>query len=107
MKMIQKLINFLKVNFKELTIIFLIIVSISTISLLINNYKVSQVNAQKPEVVKKEGYKANYSPDLKFLGCLSEQHRCLYRNIEEEIEYNKILENCYDEDYCAFNNSKF
>lgn len=104
---IQKIINFLKANLKVFLIIFLVIACITMVSLLVDNYKISRANVEKPEVIKKEGYRANYSGDLKFLGCLSEQHRCLYRNIEDQIEYSKILENCYAEDYCASNNSKF
>ena len=107
MQLTQKIIDFLKTNFKVFLIVFLIIACIAMISLLVTNYKIARANVEKPEVVKREGYKANYSSDLKFLGCLSEQHHCLYRNIEDQIEYSKILENCYAKDYCASNNSKF
>lgn len=55
--------------------------------------------------VKKDPISANYRSDMNFLECIAEQHSCIYKNLKNEIDFNKIIEGCKDEDYCANPNS--
>lgn len=72
----------------------------------IENLKLICSNSRTPIVINnKQPYEANYKSDMNFLECVGEQHECLYKNLKNQIEPNKILEKCKDETYCN-NNSR-
>ncbi len=106
MIILQKIINSIRLYFKELLIIFIFVFLIIIVTITVNNYQIKKTNEIAPEITRK-GYKANYSLDLKYLDCMAEQHKCLYKNLLDKIDHLKILENCNEENYCASSTSKF
>jgi hypothetical protein len=70
----------------------------------IDNLRLMCSNRKLPVIVSdKQPYEANYKSDMNFLECIGEQHNCLYKNLSNGIEANKILEKCKDENYCNQN----
>jgi hypothetical protein len=69
----------------------------------VDNLKLICSNKKSPVVTDNKSYEANYKSDMNFLECIGEQHNCLYKNLSNGIEINKILEKCKDENYCNQN----
>lgn len=58
-------------------------------------------HSKNPSVSSDKGYTADYSVDRSYLGCLSEQLKCLYSNVKSGVPSEKLIELCKDENYCA------
>lgn len=89
----NNLLVFIRNNFAEIMVFLCVLFGI---------YSLYNMGSQKNVTVQIEnhGPKANYSPDIEFLDCISIQHSCIYSNVEAgNSEF--IIENCKGEDFCG------
>jgi len=49
--------------------------------------------------------KVNYKSDIDFLGCIANQHACVYDHVRKD-QTDFILEDCKDENYCNTGSGK-
>lgn len=90
--------------YKYFIFLFIIIVFVLMGFDSYNNIKIICSN-RKPSIPieNPKPYDANYSSDMNFLECIGEQHSCLYKNLNNNIDHRTILEKCKDEKYCNQN----
>jgi len=101
---LEYILSFIKEHYKKIisffVIIFLVMIFSEYFSYCMKDKKVdnSIVNP----------ITANYRSDMNFLQCLAEQHSCLYQNLRLNINQEKIIEVCKNENFCSdsISNSK-
>lgn len=101
LKIKEIIINYGKYLFYIGIVFLFIFMGVDTV----NNFNILCSNKKNPITVdnKLKPYDANYSSDMNFLECIGEQHSCLYKNLNNNIDYPTILEKCKDEKYCNQN----
>lgn len=62
-------------------------------------------NSKLPTVSSSTPYRADYSSDKSYLGCVAEQLKCVYANVQSEVGREETIKNCGEEHYCAVTNS--
>lgn len=90
-------VNFFKMRWREF------IIFIFALSLIIFTYKHFTKNDSadmNPIIIKNEGVKIDLSLDRGFLSCVRIQQKCLYSNLNQNVEAQKTLENCKEIDFC-------
>jgi hypothetical protein len=104
-EVLKNIVVNIKSHYSYAIYIMLLIMSLLIFSDLFGLIKLGCNNSKKPQIIIKEGYKADYSKDKSYLGCINEQLSCLYKNLEEGLNNEKIIELCGSENYCAISNS--
>jgi hypothetical protein len=100
-------ISAIKSHYSKIIYFVLISISLLIFSDLFGLLKLGCNNSKKPQVIIKQEYKADYGKDKSYLGCINEQLSCLYKNLNEGVSNEKIIELCGTENYCATSNSNF
>ena len=99
----EKIKEFLKQNVK---IILEIIIGLALIFFLKDSLSIFFLPNKGNQTTRLENknIRANYNSDLDFIDCLIVQHKCVFKNIEEQNS-EFIVENCKGENYCAENHN--
>lgn len=106
-ELLNNSINVIKLHYSKIIYFILFIISLLIFSDLFGLLKLGCNNSKNPQIIIKQEYKANYDKDKSYLDCINEQLSCLYKNLNEGINNEKIIELCGTENYCATSNSNF
>lgn len=94
--LLDKIKLFWEINHKQILLfIFLFFCFYFTIkTYLISSNKSNEIVENNPIV-------ANYRSDMNFIECIAEQHSCVYTNLTNKIDHQKIIEACKNENFCS------